>query len=177
MTISNNCFKQIFQDLFQTRIPTVLPVVNSQLHWFTYIFDFVFELSTRKLRKARGKKLKLPLVAERRDELSVRLVSKDSGLKTQNIAYTSKFNNNISHFYHVFTQIQTQMFNAIGSNVTSYLKRKIRVMTSTKPWLCHIEVYKDIKMNPWKYLIILRVKRYTPLSSLDYLRIDHRLIQ
>ena len=58
--ISSNNFQQLYQTnlLTVTNLPTVLLVVNSQLYWFTYIFDFVFELSTRKFSKAPGKRLK-----------------------------------------------------------------------------------------------------------------------
>ena len=55
-------------------LSTVLPVVNSQLFLYTYIFDLVFESRTGKFWKARDKRLKLLIVAARRDELSVRLV-------------------------------------------------------------------------------------------------------
>ena len=58
--VQSNSFQQLNHTnlLTVTNLPTILPVVNSQLYWFTYIFDFVFELNTRKFRKAPGKRLK-----------------------------------------------------------------------------------------------------------------------
>ena len=86
---SDSYFTPVFRQLLYTnlptvtKVPTVLVVVNSQL--FTYIFHFALELSTRNLKKARGKRLKLLLVAARCDELTVRLESKGCALKIQNV--------------------------------------------------------------------------------------------
>ena len=80
---SDSYFTQIFQQLFHKNLPTVIshkysdliPVVDSQLFWFTYI---VLALTSNQAHvnfgKFGAKKLKLLLVAARRDELSVRLV-------------------------------------------------------------------------------------------------------
>ena len=38
-----------------TNLPTILLIVNSQLYWFTYIFEFVFELAHVNLAKLREK--------------------------------------------------------------------------------------------------------------------------
>ena len=75
MAISNSYFTKILHQLFHTNIPTVLSVVDSQLFWFTYIFLALTSNQAHvNLSKLGAKKLKLLLVAARRDELSVRLV-------------------------------------------------------------------------------------------------------
>ena len=74
VTISNNYITQIFRQLLYTNLPTILPIINSQLFSYTCTFDMVFESSTSKFWKARGKRLKLLIVVARRDELSVRHV-------------------------------------------------------------------------------------------------------
>ena len=90
MAISDSYFTQIFRQFFYTNIPTVLSVVIfncSDSHTF---FNFIFDPSTRKFKakeERRQNKLELLLLAAQHDELRVRLVSKDCGLTTQNVAY------------------------------------------------------------------------------------------